>query len=196
MSPRIGRHGTGLEIGSVPNRRIAGSLCQSRKTFAHSRVPANVEIKQVERAAEALDLEFGRLDLGFPKIIEHAGTHQAHDQPDDRDYDQHLDQGKARLGPSIGAAASGYYAQCHLSLSLPRRCQTRITVGYRADVTRNTSGAAVIPIRHFSTASSNIVVIPERMAAPSMREASASAPTRGLTSSVSSSNSKIPARPR
>jgi hypothetical protein len=44
--------------------------------------------------------------------------------------------------------------------------------------------------------SRNMVVIPARMAAPSIRAASTSAPTKGLTSSLSSSNSKIPVRPR
>jgi hypothetical protein len=50
------------------------------------------------------------------------------------------------------------------------------TVDQRADVTRKTSDAAVIPIRHFSMASSNIVVMPARMAARSMTVASAPAP--------------------
>jgi len=49
------------------------------------------------------------------------------------------------------------------------------TVDQRADVTRKTSDAAVIPIRHFSMASSNIVVMPARMAR-SMTVASAPAP--------------------
>jgi hypothetical protein len=50
------------------------------------------------------------------------------------------------------------------------------TVDQRADVTRKTSDAAVIPIRHFSMASSNIVVMAARMAARSMTVASAPAP--------------------
>src|SRR6478752_2566313 len=80
VSPRIGRHGAGLEIGSVPDRSIAGSLRQSGKTLAASRVPADVEVKQVERTRETLDLQFGRLDFGIPEITEHTGTYQAHDQ--------------------------------------------------------------------------------------------------------------------
>src|SRR2546430_1813179 len=195
VSPRIGWHGAGLEIGPVPNPGIAGSLRQRSKAFAAGRIPADIEIKQVKRAGETLDLEFGRLDLGLSKRIKHAGPHQAHDQPDDRDDDQHLDQGKARLSPSIDTTAAGYCKQPHRSLP-PPRLPNRATIDQRADVTRKTSDAAVIPIRHFSMASSNMVVMPARMAARSMTNASASAPTKGLTSSVSSSSSKIPARPR
>src|SRR4051812_3337586 len=158
VSPRIGRHGAGLEIGPVPNPGIAGSLRQRGKTFAAGRIPADIEIKQVKRAGEALDLEFGRLDFGVPKVVEYAGTHQAHDQPDDRDDDQHLDQGKACLSPPIGAAASGYCKTPHRSLPSPRLPNRAPSIS--ADVTRKTSNAAIIPIRHFSMASSNIVVMP------------------------------------
>src|SRR3954454_6815743 len=77
VSPRIARHGAGLEIGSVPNRCIAWSLRQCGKTFTDGRIPADVEIEQVERAGEALDLEFGRLHFGVPEVVEYAGTNQA-----------------------------------------------------------------------------------------------------------------------
>src|SRR4029453_16631851 len=50
VSPRIGRHSAGLEIGAVPNRCISWSLRQCGKTFADGWIPADVEIKQVERA--------------------------------------------------------------------------------------------------------------------------------------------------
>src|SRR5512138_2069863 len=74
MPPRIARNGAGLEVGPVPDRCIAGSLRQCGETFADGRIPADVEVKQVKRAREALDLEFRRLDLGVPEVVEHAGA--------------------------------------------------------------------------------------------------------------------------
>src|SRR5262249_18701590 len=87
-------NGSILQIRPVPYRGVCRSLHQSCKSFACSRIAADIQIEQIKRAAEAFDLQLCRLDLGLSEIIEHARTDQTHDQTDDRDDDQHLDQGE------------------------------------------------------------------------------------------------------
>src|SRR5882672_3146870 len=104
VAPRIGRHAAALQIRSVPGRDAGRALYERRQSLGSRRKPAGVEIEQVERARETLQLDPGRLDLGFAEIVEHTRTDQAHDEADDGDHHQHFDQGKALLtGISSGS---------------------------------------------------------------------------------------------
>src|SRR5205823_1722333 len=67
---------------------------------------------------------------------------------------------------------------------------------HRSVVTRRISAAEVNPVRHLAMPSSTMVVMPARMAASSIATESAWAPTRPRTSSVISSTSNTPLRPR
>ena len=51
-----------------------------------------VEIEQVERLGEALDLNSRRLDFQLAQIIQHARPYQGHDQAYDRNDDEHFNE--------------------------------------------------------------------------------------------------------
>src|SRR5487761_2554524 len=97
MAPGIVRHVATLQIRPVPGSDTWRTLYQSRQAFRRRGKAAGVEIKQVECAGEALQLDFRSLDLRFAEIIQYARTDQAHDEADDGDHHQHLDQGEALL---------------------------------------------------------------------------------------------------
>src|ERR1043166_124932 len=59
------------------------------------RIAARIQIIEIERAAEAFNLDFRRLHLGFAQVIDHARADQRHDQADDGDDDQNFDQREA-----------------------------------------------------------------------------------------------------
>src|SRR5262249_10946547 len=85
LTPGIVGDEAALEIRSVPGLRPAGTLRQRGEPFRTRRIPSGVEIIEIERAAEALDLNLRRLHLGFAQIIDHARADQRHDQADDGD---------------------------------------------------------------------------------------------------------------
>src|ERR1051326_1540566 len=127
-SPGIVGNDAAFEIRSVPGRGSAPPLCQRRETFRTRRIAPSVEIIEVERAAEALDLNLRRLHLGFAEVVDHARADQRHDQPDDRDDDQDFDQGEAAL---IAARApthpAGRYPQASHTRP-PRRIKFHSTI--------------------------------------------------------------------
>src|SRR6476659_6565430 len=88
LSPRVIRHAAALEIGAVPGRNVAGRADQRHQAFRGGRIAAGVEVEQVERAREALDLDLGGLDLRFAEIIEHARADQADDKRDDGEHNK------------------------------------------------------------------------------------------------------------
>src|SRR3954464_1423783 len=79
-------------------------MSEGAESFRAGREAAGVEVEQVERAAETLDLYLGRLDAGFAEIVQHPRADQRHDHADDGDDDQHLHQRKAFLAATPAAA--------------------------------------------------------------------------------------------
>src|SRR5580704_10592961 len=65
VSPWIVRNDAALQVRAVPLLRIAGPRHQRGEAVTRSRIAAHVEVIKVERAGEALDLDFCRLDLGL-----------------------------------------------------------------------------------------------------------------------------------
>src|SRR5580704_6735305 len=123
MPPRIVGNGAAAQVGPVPRVDAARSLGERREALAGARIATVVEIEQIERAREALDLNARGLHLGFGEIVEHARSDQRHDQADDRDYHEYLDEREARLAPPRTAAAPMVKSPCHL-LSLPYAWRT------------------------------------------------------------------------
>src|SRR5882672_4480964 len=76
---------------------------QRRQAFRRRGKPARIEIEQVERAAEALQLNLCGLDFRFAEIIENARADQPHDEADDGDHHQHLHEREALLAPVLTA---------------------------------------------------------------------------------------------
>src|SRR5580692_1206690 len=95
--PRVLGDVAALQIRPVPGRNAWRLPDQCRQSFRGGGETAGIEIEQVERAREALQLDLCRLDLGFAEIIENARADQAHDEADDGDHHQHLDQREALL---------------------------------------------------------------------------------------------------
>src|SRR5579864_3598816 len=95
--PGIAGNVTALQIRSIPGSNTRSLFHQRAQSFCTRRIAAGIEIKQIERSDEALQLDPRGLDLGFAEIVEHARTDQAHDQADDRDHDEHFDQREAGL---------------------------------------------------------------------------------------------------
>src|SRR5262249_10697407 len=56
LAPRIVRHRSALEIGTVPGLDVAGRAHQRHQPFRRGRITAGVEVEQIERARETLDL--------------------------------------------------------------------------------------------------------------------------------------------
>src|SRR4051794_24895750 len=75
-------------------------------------------------------------------------------------------------------------------------CLTFFLSDYRTVVTRSTSAADVMPARHFATASSIMVTMPDCVAAFSTTPESVFEPIRLRTGSVISRHSNTPERPR
>src|SRR5580698_1179354 len=92
-----------LEIGPVPGGDARRRPHQRGQAFRCRWKTAGVEIEQVERAPEALQLDLRRLDLGFAEIIQNAWTDQTHDQANNGNHHQHLDQRKTLLAHLAGA---------------------------------------------------------------------------------------------
>src|SRR5262249_26022060 len=79
------------------------------------RIAPGIEIEQVERAREALDLDAGGLDLRLGQIVEHARADQGHDQPDDGDHHQDFDEPQAGLASPRPAARPAPLLPSHLT---------------------------------------------------------------------------------
>src|SRR5262245_42934500 len=106
--PGIFRNIAALQVRPIPRGNAGRPLYQRGKSLRARRKSSGIEIKQVERAGEALQLDARGLDLGFAEIIEHTRADQAHDQADDGDHDQHLDQREALLTEiSVPASLAG-----------------------------------------------------------------------------------------
>src|SRR3984885_2064201 len=91
-----------LEIGPVPGSDAWRRPDQGCQAFRCRWKAAGIEIEQVERAAEALQLNLGCLDLGFAEIVQNTRTDQPHDEPNNGDHHQHFDQRKALLAQLPG----------------------------------------------------------------------------------------------
>src|SRR6185436_16091985 len=72
IAPGIGRNLAALQVRAVPGRDVAGPAHQRRQSFRAARVAPGIEEEQVERAAEAFDLDLGGLGFRFGEIVEHA----------------------------------------------------------------------------------------------------------------------------
>src|SRR6266403_4748070 len=92
-----------FEIRSVPGSYARCPAHQRRQAFRRRGKPARIEIEQVERAAEALQLDLRGLDFRFAEIIENARTDQAHDEADDGDHHQHLHERETLLARILTA---------------------------------------------------------------------------------------------
>src|SRR6185295_13867855 len=103
-APGIGRNNGAFQVRSVPGRDGAGTLHQRREALGGVRVSPGVEEEQIERAAEALDLDFRRFGFRFGQVVEHTRTDQPHDQPDDGDHHENFDQREAALAVTRPAA--------------------------------------------------------------------------------------------
>src|SRR5262245_61118468 len=98
MSPRIGRYAAALEIGAVPDRHVGRALREGIKSLRAGGVTPGVEVEQVERRAEALDLQPRRLHARFAEIAQHARPDETEQQADDRQHHQDLDQSVTGAG--------------------------------------------------------------------------------------------------
>src|SRR5262249_54743251 len=101
------------QIRPVPGIDAAGALRQGGETFARARVAAGIEIKQVERAREALDLDARGLDLRLGQIVEHARADERHDEPDDGDHHEDFDEGETGFASPHPAARPLVTLPCH-----------------------------------------------------------------------------------
>src|SRR5262249_22742768 len=106
LSPRIQRYVSALEVRTVPRRDAAGGLHQDGKPLGARRIAPGVEIEEIERAREALDLNLRGLDLGFAEIVQHPRADQSHDHADDRDDDENFHQSEAALAAPVRALNS------------------------------------------------------------------------------------------
>src|SRR5689334_8033969 len=115
-APGVGGNLTGPQVRPVPGVDAAGPRGQRGEAFAGGRIAAGIEIEQVERAREALDLDAGGLDLRHGQIVEHARADQGHDQPDDGDHHQDFDEREAGFPSPRPAARPLLTLPYHLSL--------------------------------------------------------------------------------
>src|SRR5215470_15872475 len=98
IAPRVGRHATALHVGAIPDRYAGRTLGERVEPLRRGRVAASVEEEQVERRAEAFDLQLRGLGARVGQVAEHARSGEADDQADDRQHDEKLDQRVARTG--------------------------------------------------------------------------------------------------
>src|SRR5258708_40338509 len=106
LAPRVVRYGAAFQIGTIPSRQSWGGLDKCSQTLGRGRVPSRVQVEQIERAREALNLDFGGFDFRFAQIVEHARADQRHDEADDGYDDQHFHEREATLAANTGASAS------------------------------------------------------------------------------------------
>src|SRR5262249_53184035 len=111
--PRIVGNGAGPQVRAVPGIDPAGPLGQRAEAFAGRRIAAGIEIEQIERAREALDLDARGLDLRLGEIIEHARADQRHDEPDDGDHHEDFDEGETGFASPHPAARPLVTLPCH-----------------------------------------------------------------------------------
>lgn len=93
-APGIEGHGRVLDVGPAPHRRARRLLHQSLQALGGGGIAAGVEIIEVDRIGEGLDLQMGGLLLGTGEVIQHAWCHQPHDQANDHQDHQGFDQGE------------------------------------------------------------------------------------------------------
>src|SRR6516164_7411069 len=72
VSPRIVGNNAALQVWTVPLLSIARPLHERNKAVAGPRIAAHIEIKKIEGARKTLDLDFRRINFGFPQIVQHA----------------------------------------------------------------------------------------------------------------------------
>src|SRR6185436_17522120 len=87
-----------LEIGPVPAIHAERTLAERRQALLRARVAADVQPERVERGAELLDLDAGRLHLRLLRLPDEAGADEGHQEPDDHHDHHDLDQREARPG--------------------------------------------------------------------------------------------------
>src|SRR5262245_5549688 len=101
--PWIQGHNSTFEIRAIPDCDAGDRLHEGTQSFRARGTTAGVEIKEIERACEALDLNFGGLDLRLVQIVEHARPDERHDETDDCDHDQDFHEREAAFASLSGA---------------------------------------------------------------------------------------------
>ena len=83
MSPGVIGDDTAAQIGSSPTFDTCGPQRQCAQTFAARGISTKIQIEQIERGREALDLDLRFFALTFDsgKVIQNARADQSHDEP-------------------------------------------------------------------------------------------------------------------
>src|SRR5882724_2508537 len=109
-TPGIGQGLAVLEIGTVPHGRLRRTIHQRRQPLLIGRIAADFEVIEVEHAAELLDLDLRRIDLGGPEILDESRRRDRHQQSKDRQHHQQLDQRVAFL--PMSSIATRHHGRC------------------------------------------------------------------------------------
>ena len=141
-----------LQIGAGPDLGAARPLDERVQPFGGRRIAPGVEKEQIERRAEAFDLQLRRLDARFAEIVEHARADQPEDQADDREHDEELDEREAGLrgagGPRGKATRKAAGPVQRASSVMLRRALMMETIS--APMTRLTTMIVIGPIAPIS----------------------------------------------
>src|SRR5262249_49724794 len=88
LAPWISGNASALEIRTVPRAETAAALHQGRQPLRTQGISSGIEVEEVERAREALDLDLGGLHLRLAEVVEYAWAHQRDHEANDGDHDQ------------------------------------------------------------------------------------------------------------
>src|SRR5712691_13489330 len=102
-APRVVRYFIALDVGAVPSRHTLRAGEEGLQPLRRGRVTADIELVHVQDAGETLDRLVGNLFLGGAELVQGCRCHEADEQPENREDDEELAQGKAMLPiPRVG----------------------------------------------------------------------------------------------
>src|SRR5262245_15215606 len=97
-TPWIDQSLCALEVGPSPVRQICRRLHQGGKPDLLGRVAAILQIEQLQRCRDVLDLNLSGLCTGLSEIAENLRCRHGHEQDEDAQHHKELEQGEPGLG--------------------------------------------------------------------------------------------------
>src|SRR5687768_3821492 len=105
VPPGVQRQRILLQVRPVPVLDAGFTGDQHVEALRLRRVAAGVEVEQIERRGERIDLQLGRLRPGVGEVAEHARPDEAHDQAEDDQHDKQLDEREAAVAVALAAGS-------------------------------------------------------------------------------------------
>src|SRR5262249_35635804 len=97
VPPWIDQSLLAFEVGSIPVRESGRRLYQGRKPDLLGRITAVLQIEQLKRRRNVLELDLSGLRARLPEVAENLRRRQGHDHDEDAQHHEQLEQSETGI---------------------------------------------------------------------------------------------------